>query len=46
MLLKLHEMADELTEAQIAELKAAFSSIDKDGDWKLTAKELETVLKS
>ena len=40
-------MGDEqLTNAQLAELKEAFSLFDKDGDGSITAKELGTVLRS
>ena len=34
------EMADQLTEEQIAEFKEAFSLFDKDGDGTITTKEL------
>ena len=36
----------ELTEEQIAEFKEAFSLFDKDGDGKITTKELGTVMRS
>merc|ERR1712099_212252 len=39
-------MADQLTEEQIAEFKEAFSLFDKDGDGKITTKELGTVMRS
>ena len=38
-------MAAELTETEIADLQAAFSVYDKDGDGTITAKELETVMR-
>ena len=41
-----HEMADQLTEEQIAEFKEAFSLFDKDGDGTITTKELGTVMRS
>jgi Ca2+-binding EF-hand superfamily protein len=34
------QMADQLTEEQIAEFKEAFSLFDKDGDGTITTKEL------
>ncbi|KAK6170331.1 hypothetical protein SNE40_018745 [Patella caerulea] len=37
-------MADQLTEEQIAEFKEAFSLFDKNGDGKVTNKELGTVM--
>ena len=37
------DMADQLTEEQIAEFKEAFSLFDKDGDGTITTKELGTV---
>lgn len=40
------EMADQLTEEQIAEFKEAFSLFDKDGDGSITTKELGTVMRS
>ncbi|XP_015831008.3 calmodulin-1 [Nothobranchius furzeri] len=40
------EMADQLTEEQIAEFKEAFSLFDKDGDGTITTKELGTVMRS
>lgn len=39
-------MADQLTEDQIAEFKEAFSLFDKDGDGTITTKELGTVMRS
>ena len=39
-------MADQLTEGQIAEFRKAFSLFDKDGDGKITTKELGTMLRS
>ena len=39
-------MAEQLTEEQIAEIKEAFSLFDKNGDGKITIKELGTVMKS
>ena len=39
-------MADQLTEEQIAEFKEAFSLFDKDGDGTITTKELGTVMRS
>uniref|UniRef100_A0A1A8RH85 EF-hand domain-containing protein n=1 Tax=Nothobranchius rachovii TaxID=451742 RepID=A0A1A8RH85_9TELE len=45
-LLVLVEMADQLTEEQIAEFKEAFSLFDKDGDGTITTKELGTVMRS
>merc|ERR1712188_340717 len=41
-----HNMADQLTEEQIAEFKEAFSLFDKDGDGTITTKELGTVMRS
>merc|ERR1712165_197587 len=43
---KNNTMADSLTEEQIAEFKEAFSLFDKDGDGKITTKELGTVMRS
>jgi Ca2+-binding EF-hand superfamily protein len=40
------QMADQLTEEQIAEFKEAFSLFDKDGDGTITTKELGTVMRS
>ncbi|KAF4529103.1 hypothetical protein B566_EDAN013671 [Ephemera danica] len=41
--IKVHlELADQLTEEQIAEFKEAFSLFDKDGDGTITTKELGT----
>merc|ERR1712064_161539 len=40
------KMADQLTEEQIAEFREAFSLFDKDGDGKITTKELGTVMRS
>lgn len=40
------QMADQLTDEQIAEFKEAFSLFDKDGDGTITVKELGTVMKS
>ena len=40
------DMADQLTEEQIAEFKEAFSLFDKDGDGTITTKELGTVMHS
>ncbi|TMS04304.1 Calmodulin [Larimichthys crocea] len=40
------EVADQLTEEQIAEFKEAFSLFDKDGDGTITTKELGTVMRS
>merc|ERR1711994_520443 len=40
------DMADQLTEEQIAEFKEAFSLFDKDGDGTITTKELGTVMRS
>ncbi|XP_030217708.1 calmodulin-alpha-like [Gadus morhua] len=40
------DMADQLTEEQIAEFKEAFSLVDKDGDGTITTKELGTVMHS
>lgn len=37
---------EELSQDQIAELKEAFLVFDKDGDGTISAKELETILKS
>lgn len=37
---------EELSKEQIAELKEAFLVFDKDGDGTISAKELETILKS
>jgi len=42
----LQQMADQLTEEQIAEFKEAFSLFDKDGDGTITTKELGTVMRS
>ena len=39
-------MADQLTEEQIAEFREAFSLFDKDGDGTITTKELGTVMRS
>lgn len=39
-------MATELTQEQIAEFREAFSLFDKDGDGKITTKELGTVMRS
>jgi len=39
-------MADSLSEEQIAEFKEAFSLFDRDGDGKITSKELGTVMRS
>ncbi|GLH08873.1 Calmodulin [Gryllus bimaculatus] len=39
-------LADQLTEEQIAEFKEAFSLFDKDGDGTITTKELGTVMRS
>ena len=39
-------MADQLTEAQIAEFKEAFTLFDKDGNGTITTKELGTVMRS
>ncbi|CAG87080.2 DEHA2D10582p [Debaryomyces hansenii CBS767] len=39
-------MAEKLSEQQIAEFKEAFSLFDKDGDGKITTKELGTVMRS
>jgi calmodulin len=39
-------MVDQLTEEQIAEFKEAFSLFDRDGDGKITSKELGTVMRS
>jgi calmodulin len=39
-------MVDNLTEDQIAEFKEAFSLFDRDGDGKITSKELGTVMRS
>eukprot|EP00658_Telonema_sp_P-2_P080734 TRINITY_DN80_c0_g1_i8.p1 TRINITY_DN80_c0_g1~~TRINITY_DN80_c0_g1_i8.p1 ORF type:complete len:289 (-),score=107.37 TRINITY_DN80_c0_g1_i8:177-1043(-) len=41
-----NNMADQLTEEQIAEFKEAFSLFDKDGDGTITTKELGTVMRS
>ena len=41
-----NQMADQLTEEQIAEFKEAFSLFDKDGDGSITTKELGTVMRS
>ena len=38
-------MAEQLTEDQIAEFKEAFSLFDKDGDGTITTKELGTVMR-
>ena len=40
------QIADQLTEEQIAEFKEAFSLFDKDGDGTITTKELGTVMRS
>eukprot|EP01016_Furgasonia_blochmanni_P006090 TRINITY_DN1242_c0_g1_i3.p2 TRINITY_DN1242_c0_g1~~TRINITY_DN1242_c0_g1_i3.p2 ORF type:complete len:218 (-),score=95.73 TRINITY_DN1242_c0_g1_i3:180-833(-) len=40
------QMADQLTEEQIAEFKEAFALFDKDGDGTITTKELGTVMRS
>ncbi|XP_066280419.1 calmodulin isoform X2 [Branchiostoma lanceolatum] len=40
------DLADQLTEEQIAEFKEAFSLFDKDGDGTITTKELGTVMRS
>ena len=40
------EMADTLTDEQIAEFKEAFALFDKDGDGTITTKELGTVMRS
>ena len=42
----LFNMAEQLTEEQIAEFKEAFSLFDKDGDGTITTKELGTVMRS
>ncbi|CAF1102681.1 unnamed protein product [Adineta ricciae] len=42
----IYEIADQLTEEQIAEFKEAFSLFDKDGDGTITTKELGTVMRS
>ncbi|KAJ1285876.1 hypothetical protein BS78_03G311900 [Paspalum vaginatum] len=39
-------MADQLSEDQVAEFKEAFSLFDKDGDGRITTKELGTVMRS
>lgn len=39
-------MVDQLSEEQIAEFKEAFSLFDRDGDGKITSKELGTVMRS
>ncbi|KAL6056317.1 Calmodulin [Balamuthia mandrillaris] len=39
-------MVEQLNEEQIAEFKEAFSLFDKDGDGKITSKELGTVMRS
>eukprot|EP01087_Luapelamoeba_hula_P016320 TRINITY_DN5016_c0_g1_i1.p2 TRINITY_DN5016_c0_g1~~TRINITY_DN5016_c0_g1_i1.p2 ORF type:complete len:150 (-),score=53.33 TRINITY_DN5016_c0_g1_i1:57-506(-) len=39
-------MVEQLSEEQIAEFKEAFSLFDKDGDGKITSKELGTVMRS
>ena len=39
-------MADQLTEAQIAEFKEAFSLLDNDDDGTITTTELRTVIRS
>ena len=41
----IEEMAEQLTEDQIAEFKEAFSLFDKDGDGTITTKELGTVMR-
>ena len=41
-----NEMADTLTDEQIAEFKEAFALFDKDGDGTITTKELGTVMRS
>ena len=38
-------MVEQLSEEQIAEFKEAFSLFDKDGDGKITSKELGTVMR-
>jgi hypothetical protein len=43
---KTSNMADQLTEGQIAEFKEAFSLFDKDDDGTITTKELGTVMRS
>ena len=43
---KLNEMADTLTDEQIAELKKVFALFDEDGDGKITTKELGTMMRS
>ncbi|OAR05808.1 hypothetical protein LLEC1_03774, partial [Akanthomyces lecanii] len=45
-ILILLNMADSLTEDQVAEFKEAFSLFDKDGDGQITTKELGTVMRS
>ncbi len=42
----MNEMADTLTDEQIAEFKEAFALFDKDGDGTITTKELGTVMRS
>ncbi|ELR21018.1 calmodulin, putative, partial [Acanthamoeba castellanii str. Neff] len=39
-------MVEQLSEEQIAEFKEAFSLFDRDGDGKITSKELGTVMRS
>lgn len=39
-------MVDQLSEDQVAEFKEAFSLFDRDGDGKITSKELGTVMRS
>ena len=39
-------MVEQLSEDQIAEFKEAFSLFDRDGDGKITSKELGTVMRS
>ena len=39
-------MADKLSEEQISEFKEAFDLFDKDGDGRITATELGTVMKN
>jgi hypothetical protein len=40
------KMVEQLSEEQIAEFKEAFSLFDRDGDGKITSKELGTVMRS
>ncbi len=42
----IYTMVEQLTEEQMAEFKEAFSLFDKDGDGKITSKELGTVMRS